>query len=81
MADSRDKAKEGLRFAINFLRSSAGIEDESLLSSLLLVIPLAVLGVNSKFQFSEEGERQQDCARRYAANTCSDSASVACTAR
>ncbi len=58
MEDSWDKAKDGLRFAINFLRSNAGIEDESLLSSPLLVIPIAVLGVISKFQFSEEDERQ-----------------------
>ena len=58
MEDSWDKAKDGLRFAINFLRSNAGIEDESLLSSPLLVIPIAVLGVNNKFQFSEADERQ-----------------------
>ena len=58
MEDSWDKTKEGLRFAINFLRSNAGIEDESLLSSPLLVVPIAVLGVKSKFQFSEEDERQ-----------------------
>jgi len=36
------EAKAGLRFAINFLRSNAGIEDESLLSSPLLLIPIAV---------------------------------------
>jgi len=58
MEDSWDKAKDGLRFAINFLRSNARIEDESLLSSPLLVIPIAVLGVNSKFQFSDDDERQ-----------------------
>ncbi len=58
MEDSWEKAKDGLRFAINFLRSNAGIEDESLLSSPLLVIPIAVLGVNNKFQFSEADERQ-----------------------
>jgi hypothetical protein len=34
-------AKEGLRFAINFLRSNAGIEDESLLSSPMFVHVLA----------------------------------------
>jgi hypothetical protein len=37
MKDSWEKAKDGLRFAINFLRANAGIEDESLLSSPLLV--------------------------------------------
>jgi hypothetical protein len=38
-----DTAKDGLRFAINFLASNAGIEDESLLSSPFLMVPLAVL--------------------------------------
>ena len=58
MKDSWEKAKDGLRFAINFLRANAGIEDESLLSSPLLVIPLAVLAVNNKFEFPEDEERQ-----------------------
>lgn len=58
MKDSWEKAKDGLRFAINFLRANAGIEDESLLSSPLLVIPLAVLAVSNKFQFSDDDERQ-----------------------
>lgn len=38
------RAKDGLRFAINFLRTNAGIEDETLLSSPFLIIPLAVFG-------------------------------------
>jgi len=37
-----ESAKEGLRFAINFLRSNADIEDESLLSSPFLFLPIAV---------------------------------------
>ena len=57
MKDSWEKAKDGLRFATNFLRANAGIEDESLLSSPLLVIPIAVLAVNNHFQFSEDEER------------------------
>lgn len=32
MKEGWREAKEGLRFAINFLRANAGIEDESLLS-------------------------------------------------
>ena len=36
-------AKEGLRFAINFLRTNAGIEDESLLSSPMFIHSLAVV--------------------------------------
>ena len=58
MEESWEKAKDGLRFAINFLRANAGIEDESLLSSPLLVIPIAVLGVNNRFNFSEREERE-----------------------
>ena len=58
MEQSWEKAKDGLRFALNFLRTNAGIEDESLLSSPLLVIPIAVLAVNKQFQFSDEDERQ-----------------------
>lgn len=38
-----EMAKEGLRFAINFLRTNAGIEDESLLSSPFLMVTLAVI--------------------------------------
>lgn len=38
-------AKRGLQFAVNFLRTNAGIEDESLLSSPLIVVALAALGV------------------------------------
>src|SRR5258707_1373286 len=40
MKESWEEEKEGIRFAINFLRTNAGIEDESLLSSPLLVIPI-----------------------------------------
>jgi hypothetical protein len=37
------EAKDGLRFAVNFLRSNAGIEDESLLSSPMFVHVLAAI--------------------------------------
>src|SRR5207245_7539474 len=33
-----EKAKKGIRFSINFLRANAGIEDESLLSSPMLIV-------------------------------------------
>lgn len=56
--ESWEKAKDGLRFAVNFLKSNAGIEDTSLLSSALLVIPIAVLAVQRKFSFTDEEERQ-----------------------
>lgn len=38
-----EDAKEGLRFAINFLRSNVGIEDESLLSSPMFIHVLAAV--------------------------------------
>jgi hypothetical protein len=38
-----EDAKEGLRFAINFLRTNAGIEDESLLSSPMFIHALAAV--------------------------------------
>lgn len=37
------EAKEGLRFAINYLRSNAGIEDESLLSSPMFIHAIAAV--------------------------------------
>lgn len=37
------QAQEGLRFAINFLRTNAGIEDESLLSSPMFIHALAAV--------------------------------------
>lgn len=38
-----EQAKEGLRFAINFLRTNVGIEDESLLSSPMFIHVLAAI--------------------------------------
>lgn len=38
-----EEAKEGLRFAINFLRTNAGIEDESLLSSPMFIHALSAI--------------------------------------
>lgn len=38
-----EEAKEGLRFAINFLRTNVGIEDESLLSSPMFIHVLAAI--------------------------------------
>lgn len=37
------EAKEGLRFAINYLRTNVGIEDESLLSSPFFIVALAAI--------------------------------------
>jgi hypothetical protein len=57
LQDSWERAKDGLRFAINFLKTNAGIEDESLLSSPLLIIPIAVLGDLRDEQLSADEER------------------------
>jgi hypothetical protein len=57
LRESWEDAKKGLEFAINFLRSNAGIEDESLLSSPLLVIPVAVFAVLKKYQLTHTEER------------------------
>lgn len=51
-------AKIGLRFAVNFLRQNAGIEDESLLSSPFFVIPIAAYAVRQAQRFSAEEERE-----------------------
>jgi hypothetical protein len=54
---SWDRSKEGLRFAINFLRTNADIEDESLLSSPAFMIPIAVYGALKQYQMSPQDER------------------------
>jgi hypothetical protein len=46
------EAKEGLRFAINFLRTNAGIENEKLLSSPLFVIAVAYYGSQKLFKLT-----------------------------
>jgi hypothetical protein len=53
-----EEAKEGLRFAINFLRTNAGIEDESLLSSPMFIHVLAAVSrvKDNKLTASERNE-------------------------
>ena len=58
LQDGWEQAKRGLRFAINFLRSNAGIEDESLLSSPLFFIVIAYLSQLRNEQLSQKEERQ-----------------------
>ncbi len=57
LKSSWEEAKEGLRYAINFLRTNADIEDESLLSAPALMIPLAVVSRLTGNQFSAEESR------------------------
>lgn len=53
-----EEAKEGLRFAINFLRTNAGIEDESLLSSPMFIHTLAAVSriKDNKLTAIEQGQ-------------------------
>ncbi len=57
LEESWERAKAGLRFAVNFLKTNAGIEDESLLSSPFVIIPIAVIGVLRDEQLSSGEER------------------------
>ncbi len=61
------QAQEGLDFALNFLHANAGIEDETLLSSAMLMVPLAVFGVLRKGQIAAH-EQQEMLRWLYVAN-------------
>lgn len=52
------QAQEGLRFAINFLRTNAGIEDETLLSSPMFLHALAALSRVKDNKLTGEEQRQ-----------------------
>jgi hypothetical protein len=52
-----EKAQRGLRFAINFLRNNAGIEDESLLSAPTIIVPIAVYSHLHGEKLTGEDER------------------------
>lgn len=56
-----ERAKKGLRFSINFLRTNAGIEDESLLSSPLFFIAVAFFSYIKKENISKEDEQLLLC--------------------
>ncbi len=52
-----EEAKDGLRFAINFLRRNGDIEDESLMSSPFLFVPIAVFAQLQRGKLSRDQER------------------------
>jgi len=52
-----EKTTQALEFALNYLRSNAGIEDESLLSSPLLIIVVAYYADACQYRLSTEDER------------------------
>ena len=57
LQDGWEQAKEGLRFAINFLRANVGVEDESLLSSPMFILTLAAISRQKGNHLSLEEER------------------------
>lgn len=52
-----EEAKDGLRFAINFLRTNTGIEDESLLSSPMFIHALAAVSRVKDNKLTESEQR------------------------
>lgn len=52
-----ENAKSSLEYAVNFLRSNAGIEDLELLSSPLFVIPVAVLASQNNRHLTATNEK------------------------
>jgi len=52
------QAQEGLRYAINFLRSNAGIEDESLLSSPMFLHVIAAVSRKKDNKLDADEQRQ-----------------------
>ncbi len=67
LEEAWSEAKQGLNFAISFLRANAGIEDISLLSSAFLIIPLAVFGIIRRQQITV-GEQRDMLRWLYVAN-------------
>lgn len=56
--ESWEKTKNGLRFAINFLKSNVRVENLSLLSSPFLLIPIAVYAMLKKEKISKMDEKK-----------------------
>lgn len=52
-----ERAKDGMRFAINFMRANVGVEDESLLSSPLLLICVGYLAQRLNYRISPSEDR------------------------
>ncbi|MFA4887838.1 MAG: DUF262 domain-containing protein, partial [Candidatus Nanoarchaeia archaeon] len=57
LESSWELATKGLRFAVNFLRSNAGIDDLYLLSSSFLLIPIAVYAILHDEKLTVEEEK------------------------
>jgi len=57
MKDAWEKAKAGLQFAVNFLRTNAGIEDESLLTSPMIIMAIAAFGAVRNCELTAQEEK------------------------
>ncbi|MBX3521203.1 MAG: DUF262 domain-containing protein [Xanthobacteraceae bacterium] len=57
LQDAWEEAGEGMRFAINFLKSNVGIDSPALLSSPFLLITVAYLGRTSDYKISPKEEK------------------------
>lgn len=58
LQENWDMTKEGMRFAINFLKSNVGIDSPVLLSSPFLVITVAFFGHHLNYKLSPHEEHQ-----------------------
>lgn len=58
MAAGWEAAKDGMRFAVNFLRSNVGIDSPALLSSTFLVITLASYGHRKDYHLTPDEAEQ-----------------------
>ncbi len=58
LEESWKLATNGLRFAVNFLRSNAKIDNLSYISSPFLLIPIAVYAINNNEKLSPEEEKK-----------------------
>ncbi|GBE20337.1 hypothetical protein BMS3Abin17_01075 [archaeon BMS3Abin17] len=58
LEESWELAKNGLRFAVNFLRSNAGVDNLSNISSPFLLIPIAIYAMNNNEKLSGEDEKR-----------------------
>lgn len=53
-----EKAKEGMEYALNFLRSNVGIDNPALLSSPFIIITLAMHAYSKGYELSKEEKKQ-----------------------
>lgn len=58
LEESWKLATNGLRFAVNFLRSNAKIDNLSYISSPFLLVPIAVYAINNNEKLSPEAEKK-----------------------